>query len=125
MKTLASYINESLSSKELKLIEPKLNIKKVNPLFEVTSDLDLFDFTVYPVIPELVEAGKNNIIAQGKYWFLHPFMPDEDTPYFETDVIPHNWAVGDDMSYDDCVTAWENISDKLKKKLINDLKRYK
>ena len=117
------HINESLGANDLKLITPKLNGRRANPVFDTLSDLDLFDYCLYPAIPELIEAGKNNVVAQGKCWFLHPYMPDED--YEIEEVLPQDGAVGDNMTYDGCVAAWNNLSDKFKKKLISGLKRYK
>lgn len=98
-------------------VQNALDDKNANTYFGIYHD-DLLDYELYPVIPKLINSA-NDVFMSGKYWFLCSAHIEDET---YDDVIPHNWSWSDDMTYDDCLSAWNELSKKQQDKLIGMLK---
>ena len=104
-------------------VQDSLDEEEANIYFDIYCD-ELLDYTLYPVIPELIKAAGQGVFMKGKCWFLHKLnMFDDDEKY--EDVIPHQWNYSDNCIYDDCVSSWKELNDIDKQNLIDAFKNYK
>ena len=132
MKSLQKQISESLNESKTrvpKFITKALNKDDIKYIFDVQPDWEIgLDYGIYPAIPELVEAGKKDTVAQGKYWFMHPALYNDDVEEADmtalySDVVPYDY-IGAKYTYDSCLEGWNKLSTRNKKRLINFLKNY-